>query len=422
MNSYSDYFTYSGRDLVCDGASLREAAARFGTPLYVYTERGFRERLLEIEKALEGIDHLVCYSIKSNSNINLLKIMTGLGSGMDVVSGGEIYRALAAGASPGKIVFAGVGKTDEEIAYALDSGILMFNCESMLEIDEINRIALRKNMVAGIAIRINPDVDANTHHYITTGKKENKFGVAIDHLRENFKKLGDTRGVTLLGIHAHIGSQITSIEPFVAALDRQVALIEELRRAGFDSIRYINMGGGFGIRYRDEEFFPVARLAEEIKKRIASLGLTLIIEPGRYLSGNNGALLVKVLFKKKSGAKTFLITDGAMNDLIRPSLYNAYQHILNCVRRDGSEVVDVVGPVCESGDFFAKDREITVSAQGDYLAVMSAGAYGMSMASRYNSRRLPAEVLIGSDGKAKLIRERDTFEDLVAKERLEKLV
>jgi diaminopimelate decarboxylase len=418
MNSYTDYFTFDGQELVCERTPLRKAAAEFGSPLYVYTERGFRERFLEIDGALKGIDHLICYSIKSNSNISLLKIMTELGSGMDVVSGGEIYRARAAGADPGKIVFAGVGKTEEEIAYALDSGILMFNCESMLEVDEINRIALQKKTVANIAIRINPDVDANTHHYITTGKKENKFGVAIDHLRENLKQLGDARGVKLCGIHAHIGSQITNIDPFVTALDRQVALIDELRRAGFDSIRYINLGGGFGIRYKDEEFFPVARLAEEIRKRIVPMGLTLIIEPGRYLSGNNGALLVKVLFKKKSGAKTFLITDGAMNDLIRPSLYNAYQHILNCVRRDGSEVVDVVGPVCESGDFFAKDREVSVSEQGDYLAVMSAGAYGMSMASRYNSRRLPAEVLIGRDGKARLIRARDTYEDLVAKERL----
>ncbi|TAL32714.1 MAG: diaminopimelate decarboxylase [Spirochaetes bacterium] len=418
MNSFGEYFTYRGSELVCEGVALRTVAAEFGSPLYVYTERGFVERFQEIDRAFSGMEHLICYSIKSNPNINLLKIMTAHGSGMDVVSGGEIYRALAAGADPRKIVFAGVGKTDEEIGYALDTGILMFNCESMLEIGEINRIALGKNMIADIAIRINPDVDANTHQYITTGKKENKFGIAIEHLKENLDALKGFTGVRLRGIHAHIGSQIARVEPFIDALDRQIVLIGELRGLGFDSIENINLGGGFGIRYKDEESFPVERLAGEIGKRIAPLGLRLIVEPGRYLSGNNGVLIVKVLYKKKSGGKTFLITDGAMNDLIRPSLYNAYQHILNCVLREGTEKADVVGPVCESGDFFAKDREVSLTGQGDYLAVMSAGAYGMSMASRYNSRRLPAEALIMPDGRARLIRARDLYEDLIAQERV----
>ncbi|HSV96879.1 MAG TPA: diaminopimelate decarboxylase [Spirochaetota bacterium] len=416
MNSYDDYFPCNGNELMCEGLPLREIGEQYGTPLYIYSERGFRERYREIDGALAGVWHLICYSIKSNSNVNILRTMAEMGSGMDVVSGGEIRRARAAGVDPGKIVFAGVGKTDEEISEAIDWKILMFNCESFEEMEKIDGIARAKKVVADISVRVNPDVDANTHHYITTGKKENKFGIAIDQLLERRAFVKGLAGLRLIGIHCHIGSQIVDMRPFIASLERLIALIDELKRGGFKDIAYINLGGGMGIRYRDEEFFPIAEWAGEVKKRVSAAKLRLIIEPGRYISGNNGVLLVRLLYRKQSANKVFLVTDGGMNDLIRPSLYSAYQNVQNCVRRDANEVVDVVGPVCESGDFFAKDREITRSEQGDYLAVMSAGAYGMSMASRYNTRRLPAEVMVGTDGSARLIRRRETYDDMLAHE------
>ncbi|MGV7929432.1 MAG: diaminopimelate decarboxylase [Spirochaetota bacterium] len=416
MNSYDDYFSYNGNELMCEGLPLRGIGQQYGTPLYVYTERGFRERYREIDEALAGVPHLICYSIKSNSNINILRTMAEMGSGMDVVSGGEIRRALAAGVDPGRIVFAGVGKTDEEISEAIDGKILMFNCESFEEMGRIDGIARAKKAVADISIRVNPDVAANTHHYITTGKKENKFGIAIDQLVERGPFIKGLAGVRLIGIHCHIGSQIVDMQPFVAALDRLLSLIGELKKVGFSDLAHINLGGGLGIRYKDEDFFPIAEWADEVTKRVSASGLKLIIEPGRYISGNNGVLLVRLLYKKRSGQKVFLITDGGMNDLIRPSLYSAFQNVFNCVRRDTIEVADVVGPICESGDFFAKDREMTLSEQGDYLAVMSAGAYGMSMASRYNTRRLPAEVMVGADGTTRLIRRRESYDDIMAPE------
>ncbi len=416
MNSYDDYFSYNGNELMCEGLPLRGIGEQYGTPLYVYTERGFRERYREIDEALAGVPHLICYSIKSNSNINILRTMAEMGSGMDVVSGGEIRRALAAGVDPGRIVFAGVGKTEEEISEAIDGKILMFNCESFEEMERIDGIARAKKAVADISIRVNPDVAANTHHYITTGKKENKFGIAIDQLVERGPFIKGLAGVRLIGIHCHIGSQIVDMQPFVAALDRLLSLIGELKNGGFADLAHINLGGGLGIRYKDEDFFPIAEWADEVTKRVSASGLKLIIEPGRYISGNNGVLLVRLLYKKRSGQKVFLITDGGMNDLIRPSLYSAFQNVFNCVRRDTIEVADVVGPICESGDFFAKDREMTLSEQGDYLAVMSAGAYGMSMASRYNTRRLPAEVMVGADGTTRLIRRRESYDDIMAPE------
>ncbi len=416
MNSYDDYFSYNGNELMCEGLPLRGIGQQYGTPLYVYTERGFRERYREIDEALAGVPHLICYSIKSNSNINILRTMAEMGSGMDVVSGGEIRRALAAGVDPGRIVFAGVGKTEEEISEAIDGKILMFNCESFEEMERIDGIARAKKTVADISIRVNPDVAANTHHYITTGKKENKFGIAIDQLVERGPFIKGLAGVRLIGIHCHIGSQIVDMQPFVAALDRLLSLIGELKNGGFSDLAHINLGGGVGIRYKDEDFFPISEWAGEVTKRVSASGMKLIIEPGRYISGNNGVLLVRLLYKKRSGQKVFLITDGGMNDLIRPSLYSAFQNVFNCVRRDTIEVADVVGPICESGDFFAKDREITLSEQGDYLAVMSAGAYGMSMASRYNTRRLPAEVMVGADGTTRLIRRRESYDDIMAPE------
>ena len=416
INRYDAYFEYAGNVLSCEGVDLRELAKEFGTPLYVYTERGFRDRFRELDSALAGMEHLICYSVKTNNNLSLIRIMGEMGSGVDVVSGGELFRALKAGIPAERIVFAGVGKTAEEIAYAIDSGILMFNCESFQEIEEIDRISREKGRVTDIAVRVNPDVDADTHHYITTGKKENKFGITIEQLLAYLPALRRLWGVSLKGLHAHIGSQILSVSPFLETVDKFVALTAELRGVGFDSLRCMNLGGGLGIVYNDETPFDTKAWAAGVMERVKPLGLKLIIEPGRYISGNNGALVVRVTYKKRGDAKIFLITDGGMNDLIRPSLYGAYQQVVNCLRRDGTEKADIVGPVCESGDFFAKDREITITEQGDHLAVLSAGAYCMAMASRYNARRLPAEVLVTQDGKIRLIRRRDTYEEMAQNE------
>jgi diaminopimelate decarboxylase len=416
MSGFDDYFHYNGDELSCENRTLRSLAQEYGTPLYVYSERGFAESYSAIAGALEGVPHLVCFSIKSNSNLSIIRLMKGMGSGVDVVSVGELFRALKAGAEADRIVFAGVGKTAEEISYAIDSKIHMFNCESVQEIDVIDSISAAKITITDIAIRVNPDVDADTHHYITTGKKENKFGIAIDRLGDYLSAIQSRKNIRLRGIHTHIGSQITSVDPYRKTLEKISLLIRDLKGAGFQYIDHFNLGGVFGIVYRDEKPFSFSEWAAEVKKHIAPMGLRLIIEPGRFLSGNNGIFVVKVLYKKEGENKTFLITDGGMNDLIRPSLYGAFQNVRNCVRRSGTEVVDVVGPVCESGDFFAKDREISKTQQGDYLAVFSAGAYCMAMASRYNSRRLPAEVMVGPDGSLRLIRRRESWDDLIQHE------
>lgn len=416
MNRFDLYFTYCENELQCEGQKLSDLAKEYGTPLYVYAERGFKERFREIDSALFGIEHIICYSIKTNFNMAIIRLMASLGSGGDVVSGGELYRALKAGIAPDKIVFAGVGKTREEIEYAVDAGILMFNCESFQEIELIEEVSAAKGKKTAIAIRINPDVDAKTHHYITTGKKENKFGITIHKLKEYLPRLKQHRSLIFRGIHGHIGSQITSIEPYIQTVEKFVELIADLKRSGWSDIECVNLGGGMGIVYHEEAPFDVQMWAKEIISRLTPLGLKLIVEPGRYISGNSGVFLVKVTYRKEGDAKTFLVTDGGMNDLIRPSLYGAYQNVLNCTMRDGKEIVDIVGPVCESGDFFAKDREISSTVQGDFLALMSAGAYCMAMASRYNSRRLPAEVMISEDGKVRLIRKRDSWEDLLRNE------
>ncbi len=416
MNRFDSYFTYRENELQCEGLKLSDLARQYGTPLYVYVERGFRESYEEINSALSEIEHLICYSIKTNFNMAIIRLMASLGSGADVVSGGELYRSLKAGIAPEKIVFAGVGKTREEIEYAIDAGILMFNCESFQEIELIEDVSAAKGKKTSVAIRINPDVDAKTHHYITTGKKENKFGITIHRLEEYLPRLKQHRNIVLRGIHGHIGSQITSIEPYIQTVEKFISLIADLKKSGWGDIEYVNLGGGMGIVYNEEASFDVRLWAKKIVSRLAPLGLKLIVEPGRYISGNSGVLTVKVIYRKEGESKTFFITDGGMNDLIRPSLYGAYQNVLNCTLREGKEVADVVGPVCESGDFFAKDREMTPTLEGDYLAVMSAGAYCMAMASHYNSRRLPAEVLLSESGEVRLIRRRDTWEDLLRNE------
>ncbi|HMB19738.1 MAG TPA: diaminopimelate decarboxylase [Spirochaetota bacterium] len=415
-NTFDAYFNYRDNELHCDDVSLAKLADEFNTPLYVYSKKALKERYAEIDSALGDVPHVICYSVKSNSNLSVLELMKDMGAGMDVVSGGELFRAIKIGVKPEKIVYAGVGKTGEEIEYALIAGIRMFNCESFQEIEAIDYVAGQLGKNASIAIRVNPDVDANTHHYITTGKKENKFGITVPLLMDNLDILKKCKNITLKGIHAHIGSQIVTVEPFENALDRLMALIENLKSDGFTEINTVNLGGGFGIRYNDEELFDVNDWASIVKERVNGSGLTLIIEPGRYIAGNSGALVTRVVYKKKSETKTFLITDTGMHHLIRPSLYGAFQHIRNCSLREGSEVVDVVGPICESGDFFARDREISLSQQGDLLAVLSAGAYGMVMASRYNSHPMPAEVMVNEDGTSSLIRRRESYDDIIRHE------
>lgn len=417
MNSFREYFTYRDGMLYCENVPLAEIAENYGTPVYVYSSRCFVDKFTQLNKALSVHPHLICYSVKSNSNINILRMMHELGCGMDVVSGGEIYRAIAAGIEPEKIVYAGVGKTTPEIEMALSTGIRMFNCESLPEIERINTIASRMNKIASIAIRINPDVEANTHHYITTGKKENKFGVSMHLLPKVIDVVKNMTHVKLKGLHVHIGSQITEVEPFEKACKKALAVMDELKAMGAAECTTLNLGGGFGIQYNNEESLDIDKWAEIIRKAINGKNVFLIIEPGRYISGSSGALITQVQYKKKADTKTFVIVDSGMHHLIRPTLYQAYQHIANVTLREGNEVVDVVGPICESGDFFAKEREITYTQPGDYLAILSSGAYGMSMASRYNSHPLPAEVLVEGD-RHRLIRSRETYEELVKLERV----
>jgi len=415
MNSFREYFVYRDEQLYCEDVSLADVARIYGTPLYVYSSKCFIDKFTLLDEALASVAHTICYSVKSNSNVSILKLMKDVGCGMDVVSGGELYRAIAAGVNPEKIVYAGVGKNVEEIEYALKTGIQMFNCESLSEIKRINNIAQNNNIVAHIAIRINPDVDANTHHYITTGKKENKFGISLQYLPELIKSVKSLPHIVLKGIHVHIGSQITQIEPFVEACKKAIAVIDDIQDMGMHECKTLNLGGGFGIQYNDEPSLDVALWAQNIVESIKKKNLFLIIEPGRFISGNSGALIMQVQYKKKTSHKTFIIVDSGMHHLIRPTLYQSYQYIANTTLREGEEVVDVVGPICESGDFFAKDRLLTKTEEGDYLAVLSAGAYGMAMASHYNSHPLPAEVLVEGSN-YRLIRKRESYEDLIAKE------
>ncbi len=417
MNSFREYFTYRNGKLYCEDVSLEEIAEEYGTPVYVYSSKCFIDKFTQQDKALSNHPHLICYSVKSNSNINILRMMQEAGCGMDVVSGGEIYRAIAAGVKPEKIVYAGVGKTTSEIELALTTGIRMFNCESLPEIERINMVAQSMNKTARIAIRVNPDVTANTHHYITTGRKENKFGISMQLLPHIVSAIKNMPYIKLIGIHVHIGSQITEVEPFEEACNKALDVMVKLKAMGMDECTTLNLGGGFGIQYNDGNSFDVARWATIIDNVIKDKNIFLIIEPGRYISGSSGALLTRVQYKKKTDTKTFIIVDSGMHQLIRPTLYQAYQHVANVTLREGKEIVDVVGPICESGDFFAKDREISYTMQDDCLAVLSAGAYGMAMASRYNSHPLPAEVLIEGNTH-KLIRSRETYEDLITRERV----
>lgn len=419
-----NHFQYREGQLCCEDVPLTRIADEVGTPVYVYSSATLERHYRVFDEALAGIDHLICYSVKANSNLGVLQLLTGLGAGADIVSGGELFRVLRAGGDPKKIVFSGVGKTEDEMRQALEAGILAFNVESSSELVALDRVAGAMGRTAPVSLRVNPDVDAQTHPYISTGLKKNKFGIERSVAVEVYRQARDLPNIEVVGIDCHIGSQLTKTEPFRDALDRLVALVEELRAEGIE-IRTVDIGGGLGIPYgqEDEPEPPSpAEYGEAVRAALAPLaerGLTLICEPGRVIAGNAGALLTRVLYRKEGEEKRFVIVDAAFNDLLRPAFYGSH-HPMKPVLEDASraaETVDVVGPICETGDFLARDRELPALREGELLWVGAAGAYSFTMASNYNTRPRAAEVLVRGDS-YHVVRERETLEDLVARERM----
>lgn len=425
-------FFYNEKNLlVCEDIPVADCAARYGTPLYLYSAREIVECFGHIRTALEGIPFHIAYALKANANDALLRILLREGARADVVSAGELLLALRAGFPPSSISFAGVGKRDDEIDCALQHNIFSLIVESVQELDAISSIAQQKGTSARILIRINPDIDAQTHPYISTGLKLNKFGIPIDHAPAVFSYAGSLPAIEILGVHMHLGSQITGNEPYTNGVGALVRLVRNLRKVGID-LKYIDIGGGFGVRYMDtlrhpllpteesEETSvePVSGILAALKPALASSGCTIIVEPGRYLVAESGILVTRVLYTKETGTKKFLVVDAAMTELIRPSFYHAYHQIVPLTLNSASpEIVDVVGPVCESSDFLAKDRLMKPVSRGEYLAVLTAGAYGYALASNYNARLRPAEVLVeGSTDR--LIRRRETIDDIMGGYRL----
>ncbi len=410
-------FHFKNNQWMADGVALSKIADKVGTPAYVYSLSAFEDRFKEIDQAYRSVPHLVAYSLKANGNLSVVNALAKLGCGADVVSGGELFKARSAGVPASKIIFAGVGKTDEEIAYALHEGIRYFNVESIPEILAINEVAARMKKTAPIAIRFNPDVDPHTHHYITTGKKETKFGVFLGDVDKVIKVVRQSRSIQWTGVHAHIGSQMTQTAPVGRAAKVVEKLVLQLRKEGFP-IHTVNLGGGYGIDYKGEKPPKASQYAALVLPVIKRLNATLVLEPGRFISGNSGVLLSKVTYVKQSGSKTFYILDSGMGELIRPSLYEAYHRIAPAQGPQApKQVVDVVGPICESGDFFAKGRKLPLMKRGDLVVVFSAGAYGSVMGSTYNARPLPPEVVVRGSRFA-VARERQTWEDLVQNERI----
>lgn len=401
-------------EIHCGDVSASELADRFGTPLYVYDLAWIRSRVALFQKAFADVDHLLAYSVKANGNLSLLRELRELGCGADITSGGELFRARKAGIDPDRIVFAGVGKTESEIAYALDEGILAFNVESAAELRRIDAVASEKGVVARFGVRVNPDVFAETpHEYTRTGHAETKFGVPWEEAPDLYRWARDREHLQPVGIDVHIGSQIVVSAPYVRAIDRVLELVAELRAAGIE-LDFLDIGGGYGISYDDQPGMDVAALARDVVPRVKAAGLRLLLEPGRSLVGEAGILLTRVQYVKRTDAKTFVIVDGGMSELIRPSHYGGYHGIEPVAHEDDREeaTVDVVGPICETGDFLALDRELPLPGEGELLAVRTAGAYGFAMASNYNGRRRPAEVLVdGSE--VRVIRRRESFQDLI---------
>ncbi len=419
-------FRYRHGALHCEGVNLEELADREGTPLYVYSRATILDHYRRLADGMSGLDCLICYATKANSNLSVLNLLAGEGSGFDIVSGGELFRVLRAGGDASRCTFAGVGKSRAEIEFALESGILSFNAESEAEVEFINRVAGERGVKAPVALRVNPNVDAKTHKYISTGKSENKFGIDFGVIRDAYARASRLPHIDLVGLQMHIGSQLTSSGPFVEAVAKVAPLAEELKRD--HGIGFFSIGGGIGIVYEDSlasgdtnwwahrEAKPltIEQYAAELVPLLAPLEMKIILEPGRFMVGNAGVMITEVLYEKRGSAKVFKIVDAGMNDLIRPALYQGHHDIVplrEAVSEEG-ETVDIVGPVCESGDFFAQDRRLPVIGAGDRIAVLSAGAYGFVMASNYISRPLPAEILVDGEG-YRVIRRRQTYESLV---------
>jgi diaminopimelate decarboxylase len=405
------YFEYRSGELYCEQVPLQKIASAVGTPAYIYSEATLSRHVRVFDEAFHSVPHLICYAVKANSNINILRRFAQWGTGFDIVSGGELFRVLRAGASAGTVIFAGVGKTPDEIRYALDAGILFFNVESGTELELIHKIASDAGKRAPISIRANPDVDPHTHPYISTGMQKHKFGISLPEARDLYRQARNLSNLDVVGIQCHLGSQITDMGPFEEALASLRQFIMELKSDGV-GLKYLDFGGGLGISYTNEQPPSPAVYGDAVARATRDLGLTIVLEPGRVIVGNAGILLTRVLLKKSQGPKKFLVVDAGMNDLIRPALYGSHHQIWPVVERAGKETVDVVGPVCESADFLAKDRELAVLEPGELLAVMSAGAYGFTLSSNYNSRPRVPEVLVTGDT-YRVIRARETYEDLV---------
>jgi diaminopimelate decarboxylase len=412
----------SGSILHCDQVPLAGLAERFGTPLYVYSASAIRERMRAFERAFRKVPHTVCYSVKANSNLSILRLLARMGCGFDVVSGGELERVLRVNRKAAKkVVFSGVGKTSDEMQLALKAQVLLFNVESESELSALAECAARTKKTARIALRVNPDVSAETHPYISTGLHQHKFGIPIEQARRLYARAAQMKFVEIAGVSVHIGSQITDVKPFAVTMERVAELTQALRADGY-TINYVDAGGGLGIAYEDHDLpgfaEHLASYADALLAPLKGLKVHLLLEPGRSIVGPAGALLTRLLYRKTNGKKTFLVVDAAMNDLLRPSLYRAYHEVVP-VRSSGMsskecshETVDVVGPICETGDFFARDRELPIMHEGDLLALLDVGAYGMVLASNYNTRRRSAEVLVNGKS-AKVIRRRETIADLV---------
>jgi len=425
------YFRYVGKKLYCEGVPVESLVKKYGTPLYVYSQRTLTEHFEKLDRALAPLDHLICFAMKSNSNQAVLRALADLGGGFDIVSEGELRRALAAGASAERCVFAGVGKTEAEIEFALRQGVYSFNAESEPELIRINRIAARLKKIAPVSVRVNPNVDAHTHAKITTGTYENKFGIAIEQIEGVYARAAKLKNLRLRGLQMHIGSQLTSVQPFEEAVRKVLPLVQGLQAR--HGLEFLSIGGGLGIIYdhalasgssawwqspRARKILTPAIYAKTLVPLLQPLGLRILLEPGRFISGNAGILVTRIEYVKQTGHKNFLIVDAAMNDLIRPAFYEAYHEIAPLDRHNGKLISsDVVGPICESGDFFAKDRPLPKLGEGDCLALLSAGAYGFVMASNYNTRSLAAEVLVNGK-QAAVVRERQPVKEIWAGEKL----
>ena len=422
-------FHYVGKQLHCEGVAIATLAKKFGTPLYVYSQRTLTDHFQKLDRAMSPVDHLVCFAVKSNSNLAVLRTLANLGSGFDIVSGGELARVIAAGGDPRKCVFAGVGKTEAEIAAALRAGVYSFNVESEAELRRINTVAARLKKIAPIALRVNPNVDAKTHAKITTGTYENKFGIAFEQVEGVYARAAKLKNLRLRGVQMHIGSQLTSVSPFEQAVRKVLPLVKRLQARY--ALEFFSVGGGLGIVYDPalasgeagwwqtpaaKNILTPQKYAARLLPLLKPLGLKILMEPGRFISGNAGILVTRVEYVKRTGRKNFLIVDAAMNDLIRPAFYDAYHEILPLVRKGGATIKsDVVGPICESGDYFCKDRPLPKLGEGDHLALLSAGAYGFVMAGNYNTRPLAAEVLVNGK-QAAIVRSRQTLKDVLSGE------